>query len=54
MARHARAGHPADDLGLDAEVAERLDQQLGDLLLVGGVGRLAAPERLRKRGSGSR
>ncbi len=41
VARHARAGDAADDLRLDAEVAERLDQRLGDLVLVGGVGALA-------------
>ena len=41
VARHARAGDLPDDLRLDAEVAERLDQQLRDLVLVGGVGPLA-------------
>ena len=41
VARHARAGDLPDHLGLDAEVAQRLDQQLGDLVLVGGVGALA-------------
>ena len=39
VAGHARAGHLPDDLRLDAEVAERLDQQLRDVVLVGGVGR---------------
>ena len=41
VARDARAGDAADDLCLDAEVAQRLDQRLGDLVLVGGVGALA-------------
>ena len=33
-----RPGDATDHLGLDPEVAERLDQGLGDLLLSGGVG----------------
>ena len=41
VARDARPGDAADDLRLDAEVAERLDQRLGDLVLVGGVRALA-------------
>ena len=41
VARDARAGDLADELGLDAEVAERLHQRAGDLVLVGGVGPLA-------------
>jgi hypothetical protein len=33
-----RAGGGADDLGVDAEVPERLDEARGGLLLAGGVG----------------
>ena len=38
VARDVRAGDGADDLGLDPEVAERLDERRCDALLVGGVG----------------
>jgi hypothetical protein len=40
VARDTRAGDPAHDLRLDAEMAERLHQLPGDLVLVGGVGAL--------------
>ena len=33
-----RSGDDADDLGLDAEMAERLDQLAGQVLLVLGIG----------------
>ena len=38
VAGDVRAGDRADDLGLDAEMAERLDEARGGLLLAGGVG----------------
>ena len=55
VARDARPGDAADDLRLDAEMAQRLDQRLGDLILVGGVGALALARSWRSSfGSGSR
>jgi hypothetical protein len=49
---HARPRHATDDLGLDAEVTQRLDQQLRDLLLVRRVGRLRAGRAAEHRGLG--
>ena len=52
VARDAGADHAPDDLGLDPEVAEGLDEQLRDLVLVGRVRALIAARALEERGIG--
>ena len=52
IAGDVRTGHASDHLGLDPEMAERLDERLGDLLLSGGVGLRGLPGRARQEARG--